>query len=213
MTNRYDASGSIEGQYQSGSNDTVLINKLGITDSDKIDRAELELLDLLYEEVLSNVAEDQIITVAELSKWHRMWLGNIYEWAGQERSVNMTKGTFHFAAVAQVPRLLEELDNKYLSVYTPCQGFDEDQLAEAIAIVHVELILVHPFREGNGQLSRLLANVMALQAGSPELDFSAWDAASEDYFAAIRAGMDCDYEPLKVLVRQVLNDSEKAASS
>jgi len=211
MTNRYDASGSTEGQYQLGTNDTVLINKLAITNSDEMNQAELELLELLYEEVLSNVVEDQIMTVAELSKWHRMWLGNIYEWAGQERSVNMSKDDFHFATVAQIPRLLEELDKKYLRVYTPCQGFDEDQLAEAIATVHVELILVHPFREGNGRLSRLLANVMALQAGWPELDFSAWDAASEDYFAAIRAGMDCDYEPLKNLVRQVLNDSENAA--
>jgi cell filamentation protein len=156
------------------------------------------------------VVEDQIITVAELSEWHRKWLGNIYEWAGQERSVNMSKGDFHFATVAQIPRLLAELDKKYLSVYTPCQGFNESRLVEAIAIVHVELILVHPFREGNGRLSRLLANVMALQAGWPELDFSAWDAASEDYFAAIRAGMDCNYEPLKALVKQVLNDSENA---
>jgi cell filamentation protein len=108
------------------------------------------------------VVEDQIITVAELSEWHRKWLGNIYEWAGQERSVNMSKGDFHFATVAQIPRLLAELDKKYLSVYTPCQGFNESRLVEAIAIVHVELILVHPFREGNGRLSRLLANVMAL---------------------------------------------------
>jgi cell filamentation protein len=51
MTNRYDASGSTEGQYQPGSNDTVLINKPGITDSDEMDRAELELLELLYEDV------------------------------------------------------------------------------------------------------------------------------------------------------------------
>lgn len=39
----------------------------------------------------------------------------------------------------------------------------EEQLIEAIAITHVELILIHPFREGNGRLSRLLADVMAVQ--------------------------------------------------
>lgn len=168
MTDRYDASGSIEGQYQPGSNDKVLLNKLGITSSDDMDQAELELLELLellYERVLSNVTVDQTITVADLSEWHRMWLGNVYEWAGQARSVNMAKGDFRFAVVAQIPRLLAKLDQTYLGVYTPCQDFDEAQLAEAIAVVHVELILVHPFREGNGRLSRLLANVMALQAG------------------------------------------------
>lgn len=212
MTDRYDASGSIEGQYQPGSNDKVLLNKLGITSSDDMDQAELELLELLYEKVLSNVTVDQTITVADLSEWHRMWLGNVYEWAGQVRSVNMAKDDFQFAVVAQIPRLLAKLDQTYLGVYTPCQGFDEAQLAEAIAIVHVELILVHPFREGNGRLSRLLANVMALQAGWPELDFSFWYKASEDYFSAIRAGMDCDYEPLKILVKQVLHDSASAFS-
>lgn len=197
MTDRYDASDSVEGRYQSGSNATVLINKLGITESDDMDRVELELLELLYEKVLSNVVEDQIITVAELSEWHRMWLGNVYEWEGKERSVNMAKGEFHFAAVTQIPRLLDDFDQKYLSVHTPCQGFNEDQLVEAIATVHVELILVHPFREGNGRLSRLLANVMAVQAGRPELDFSSWDTVNEGYFAAIQAGQGCDYEPLK----------------
>lgn len=207
---KYDTGGS-QGLYQPDSDDRVLANKLGITDTTDMDEVELELLELLYEKVLSNVVEDQIITAAELSEWHRMWLGNIYEWAGQERSVNMSKGEFHFAAAAQISRLLDELDKKYLNVYTPCKGFSKDKLIEAIAVVHVELILLHPFREGNGRLSRLLANVMALQAGWPELDFSSWDAANEDYFSAIQAGVGCDYEPLKILVRQVLHDSESAS--
>ncbi len=46
-----------------------------------------------------------------------------------------------------------------------------EQVIEAIATVHVELILIHPFREGNGRLSRLLADVMAVQAGFQSLDY------------------------------------------
>ena len=61
------------------------------------------------------------------------------------------------------------LGKEILPTHTPCTGMSENQLTEAIAVVHVELILIHPFREGNGRLSRLLANVMALQAGWPEL--------------------------------------------
>ena len=44
---------------------------------------------------------------------------------------------------------------------------------------------------------------MAMQAGKPELDFSAWDEQKESYFSAIQAGLD-DYEPMKALVKQVL---------
>jgi cell filamentation protein len=86
----------------------------------------------------------------------------------------MGKGDFHFAAAQQIPYCLNELDKKYLSLYTPCHSMDDDGLIEAIALVHVEFILVHPFREGNGRIARLLATVMALQADKPELDFSSW---------------------------------------
>ena len=213
MTDRYDTNANSEAQYQSGSHDTVLLNKLGITDIKDINAVELELLEKLYEVVLSEVETNQVITSADIAEWHRKWLGNVYAWAGQQRSVNMGKGDFHFAVAVQIPRLLKELDNKYLKKYTPCHQLDDETLVEAIAVVHVEFILIHPFREGNGRLSRLLANVMALQASKPELDFSAWDANRDAYFSAVQQGLDCNYEPMKQLVRQVLRDSGKDVSA
>ena len=187
----------------------MLRNKLGITIVEDINAVELELLDQLYSAVFDEVSAEQILTSSDIAEWHRKWLGNVYDWAGQQRSVNMAKGDFHFAASAQIPRLLQDLDKKYLKHYTPCMGMDDESLIEAIAVVHIEFILIHPFREGNGRLSRLLAEVMALQAGKPELDFSAWDAKREMYFTAIQQGLASDYEPMKQLVRQVLYESEK----
>lgn len=207
MPNRYDTSRNPEGQYQPGSNNTVLQNKLGITDVKNMDDVELDLLGQLYEAVFNSVEIDQQITVADIFEWHRKWLANVYEWAGKERSVNMGKGDFHFAAARQIPFLLKELDKKVLSQYTPCNKMADDALVEAIAIVHVEFILVHPFREGNGRIARLLANVMAVQAGKPELDFSSWDADRDNYFLAIQAGMACDYALMKRYVSQALLDA------
>ena len=74
------------------------------------------------------------------------------------------------------------------------------------------MCLIYTIREGNGRIARLLADIIALQANKPELDFSAWDKNKADYFAAIQAGMDCNYEPIKALVKQVLLDSESVAS-
>lgn len=54
---------------------------------------------------------------------------------------------------------------------------------EAIAVVHVEFILIHPFREGNGRMGRMLASVMAMQASKPELNFSCWDTNKADTLA------------------------------
>ena len=60
----------------------------------------------------------------------------------------------------------------------------------------------------NGPLSRLLASVMTLQAGWPQLDYTHWDKRKTDYFAAIQAGMS-DYGPMKGLVRRVLRETAR----
>ena len=203
MIGRYDTTGNVEAQFEPGSDGRVLANKLGVADPKEMDDIELDLLNRLHKDVIRSVEVDQPITVADLREWHRRWLGRVYVWAGRDRSVNMSKEDFLFAACGQIPRLLDKLDKDVLRVHTPCTGMSDDRLVEAIAVVHVELILIHPFREGNGRLSRLLANVMALQAGWPQLDYTAWDENKTDYFNAIQAGLS-DYEPMIEMVRQVL---------
>jgi cell filamentation protein len=49
--------------------------------------------------------------------------------------------------------------------YTPCRFQNPDEIAHALAEVHVELVLIHPFPDGNGRIARLLSTLMALQAG------------------------------------------------
>lgn len=203
MSNRYEA-GEAQGSYEPGSDDRVLRNKLGVTDPDEMDEVELQLLGQIYRAVLLEALPDRRLYVADLKTWHRRWLGNVYEWAGMERSVNMGKGDFHFAAATQVPRLLTVFEHDCLARFTPCHDIDDASLIEAIAMTHVELILIHPFREGNGRLSRLLADVMVVQAGRGPLDYSAWEADKAAYFGAIRAGMANDYRPMQRLVEAAL---------
>jgi cell filamentation protein len=212
MTDRYDSSLNIEGQYQPGSDGLVLLNKLAITDQQEMADIELGLLDDLYDEVLSSIEVDQRLTVETIFEWHRKWLGNVYEWAGQQRSLNMSKGGFVFAIASQIPSCLKALEQKYLNELTPCHSMDEATLLNAIARIHVEFILVHPFREGNGRIARLLADVMALQANKPQLDYSSWDANREYYFAAVQAGLAGDYAPMQTLLRQALRDAERRLS-
>ena len=152
MTNRYDTAQSMEGQFQPKSNNRVLLNKLGIIDPQEIENVELILLDRLTEVVITDVTEDQTITASDLCEWHRRWLGNVYTWAGHYRSVNMGKGNFHFAAAHLIPNLMHTFESKFLLPHTPCKQLDDDQLAIALANVHIEFILIHPFREGNGRL-------------------------------------------------------------
>jgi len=200
---KYDIGGS-QGRYQPGSNDSVLENKLGITEPADRDEAELVLLEKLYEAVLLDSLPDGKITVAQIKIWHHRWLGNLYDWAADERSVNMSKGEFQFAASRQIPQLLSKFEQKYLDNYSPCTGFSSEQLIEAIAVVHVEFILIHPFRDGNGRISRLLADVMAVQAEYLPLDYSSWDQNKAEYFAAIGQGMSMNYQPMMEWVERAI---------
>ena len=205
-SDRYQAGGS-QAEYQPGSNGRVLRNKLGITDPEEIEEIELELLLQLYRLLMGKRLPSRQLQLADLVEWHRMWLGNLYDWAGEQRSVNVSKDGFQFAAAAQIPRLLSEFEVGYLGALTPCDGMERAELVSAIAQCHVELILIHPFREGNGRLSRLLADVMAVQAGMDSLDYSAWDCDKAAYFAAIQRGLDRDYTAMENLVSRALGAS------
>jgi cell filamentation protein len=206
VSNRYTT--GEEGEFQPGSDEQVLRNRLGIADPQDMDEAETALLHRLYQAVLEEECPDRRITVADLKHWHRLWLGNVYEWAGRERSVNLGKGGFHFAAAAQVSRLLDTFERDYLGRFTPCR-LDESAAIAAIAETHVEFILIHPFREGNGRLSRLLADVMATQGGHEPLDYSSWDADKAAYIAAIHAGLAGDYAPMQRCVAQAWQDARE----
>ena len=203
MSDRYHVEGS-QTAYQPGSDDRVLANRLGIIVPEEMAEAELILLEKLYNAILLQDFPDRALTVADLKTWHRRWLGNIYDWAGEERSVNLSKDEFPFAAAGQIPKLLADFQRLCLDRFTPCHNLDDESIIDAIATTHVEFILVHPFREGNGRLSRLLADVMATQAGFGPLDYSAWDADKEAYFAAIQAGMNRNYDPMRRKIQSAL---------
>lgn len=110
-----------------------------------------------------------------------------------------------FAAAAHVPELMRQFENYQLARLTPCRFQQTEKVVAALAEVHVELLLIHPFLEGNGRIARLLSVLMALQAGLPPLDFSELQGAKrEEYFAAVRAGMDRNYQPMERIFAEVI---------
>jgi len=198
---RYDVSGS-EGSEEPGADEGVLENLPGITSKSDIDDAEIELLDALYQNTFDNFPEQ--LTFDLIKAWHQRWFGNLYPWAGEFRSVNMSKGDFHFAAANQLPMLASGFEADYLKQFVSLSEYDDEAVIQYLAESHVEFILIHPFREGNGRISRLLLDVMAVQAGFQPLDYTLWDENKEFYFKSIQAGVSGDYQHLIRLVRDVL---------
>lgn len=204
MADRYAARG-VEAEFEPGSRGRVLRNLLGIRSVREINRRETDALLSATRRLIDETRTDQRFTADDIRGTHKLWLGEIYLWAGQYRNVNVAKGGFHFAAAGQVPRLMQELENGPLREFTPCRFGAMEQQAHAMAVVHAELVLIHPFREGNGRCARLLAVLMGLQAGLPVLDFSGVRGQEKArYIAAVHAVLDRNYEPMTATFRGII---------
>lgn len=202
---RYKTSGLIEDSFQPGSRGRVLLNKLGITGKRAMDELEAREQLRALNGFLEIYDREHRFTAADICRMHEAWLGSIYEWAGKYRQVNISKSNFTFAMARQVPTLMEQLEQGPLREFTPCLSPVQEEAIHAIAVVHTELVLIHPFREGNGRLARMLAVLMGLQADFPPFDFSVITGKTrQQYFAAVQAGLDYNYRPMEDIFRAVL---------
>ena len=209
---RYDASGLPEAQFEPGSNGQVLKNRLGITSTQDMDDAETRVLAKTMDALVRSYGAAERFTAADLCEWHGIWLGDIYEWAGRYRQVNVSKDDFPFATAAHIPSLMEQFERDVLRRCTPCNFADRAAVTHTLAETHVELVLIHPFRDGNGRLARVLATLMALQAGLPLLDFSLIvGEKKQGYFAAVRAGLEKNYAPMERLFVEIIEGSLSAS--
>lgn len=205
---RYDVSGLAEAQFEPGSDGLVLKNLLGISLSAEMDVAEANALAAAVDSLVRLYDEEHRFTAGDICEFHRIWLGGIYTWAGEYRQVNVSKGDFMFAIAGRIPALMAEFERDVLSRCTPCKFATQKEIVRALAEAHVELVLIHPFREGNGRISRALSTLMALQAGLPLLDFSPITGEKkEGYFAAVRAGLDRNYRPMEKIFAGVIERS------
>ncbi len=202
---RYDTSGLPGAQFESGSDDLVLKNLLAIKSKDEMDKIEAVALKEAEEQLFRTFTKEHRFTAKDICNIHKVWLGRIYPWVGEYRRVNLSKGEFHFSGAEHVPSLMGEFEGAALKNWTPCLFKDETDVVKALAEVHAELVLIHPFREGNGRVARVLATLMALQAGLPLLNFSEIHGHKRDfYFKAVQQGMKRNYEPMEEVFRIVL---------
>ena len=184
----------------------MLANKLGIIDEQEMDTLESGLLLMLYEQLFIESQPPEALAFEHISRWHRQWLGNVYDWAGRLRNANLTKDGFQFAAADRIPLLLDGFEKQFLSRPGELKFLARPELVRYLAECHVEFILIHPFREGNGRLSRLLCDVLSVLAGKGLLDYSLWDEHKPFYFKAIQAGVSGNYSPMMQLVSDILPD-------
>jgi len=190
----------------------VLKNQLGIKSPKEMDDAEARALERVMVGLVGKYDERHRFTAPDICEIHKSWLGEVYEWAGDYRQINVSKGDFPFAAAARVPSLMEQFERDVLARHTPCNFNERVDIVHALAETHVEFVLIHPFREGNGRVARVLSTLMALQAGLPLLDFGLIAGErKETYFTAVQAGLDKNYGPMERLFADIIEQSLAAS--
>lgn len=128
-------------------------------------------------------------------------------------SFSVTLSHFRVPALDTALRLQREHRLGWPPPYTPCRIKCTEPQAAAFAIVHAELIMIHPFRDGNGRCARLLAMLMGLQAGLPALDFGGIRGAKKRrYIAAVHSALDHNYAPMTEIFRDVIARTLKSAA-
>jgi cell filamentation protein len=170
----------------------TLRNRLGITDPERLDRAERRLA---VERSRQGMPSGNL-DLAHLQAIHRHLFQDIYDWAGEIRTVEISKGAQQFqfrqyihTGMADVHRRL--VRSRFLA------GLSRAEFARQAAVILGDVNFVHPFREGNGRAQLQYLKLLAEKAGH-RLDLSRIDA--ERWVEASRVSHAADYDLMAQLI-------------
>ncbi|GMO62278.1 MAG: Fic family protein [Rickettsiales bacterium] len=137
------------------------------------------------------INEVEIGTFKGLAEIHKILFEDIYDFAGEIRNVNISKGNFRFAPLMYLNESLKNIDKM------PQNNFNE------IIEKYVEMNICHPFREGNGRATRIWLDLILKKEIKMVIDWNLVD--KEEYLSAMERSVVKDVE-IKVLLKTALTD-------
>lgn len=172
----------------------VITNKLGITDSPTLAREEERISKksatrLFEQNLLNNMSSGTWTTLQDI---HKILFQDIYDFAGELRTVNISKGNFRFVPVMYLSEAVKTIERM------PQDTFDE------IVEKYVEMNVAHPFREGNGRSMRLWLDHMLCTELLKTIDWS--QVNKEQYLSAMERSPVNDLEIKTVLAKALTSD-------
>lgn len=171
----------------------VLKNKLKLSNQVELNKAEEKISKekaiMLFDSGIIDSIETG--TVAGLKQIHKFLFEDVYDFAGQIRDVNISKGNFRFASVMYLVQALQNIEKM------PQSTFDE------IVEKYVEMNIAHPFREGNGRATRIWLDLIFKKELKMVVDWNKID--KEDYLSAMIRSPIKDLE-IKHLLKNALTD-------
>lgn len=171
----------------------IIETKLGLADSSELARVEEKISKKKAIEMYESGKLESLPagTFFSLSEIHKMLFSEIYDFAGQIRTINIAKGNFRFAPVMYLEDAINHIEAM------PQSNFDE------IIEKYVEMNVAHPFREGNGRSTRIWLDQILKKEIGMVIDWSMVD--KDDYLLAMERSPIKDIE-IKYILKNALTD-------
>ena len=177
----------------------VLKNKAGITDQEQLDEYEGDFTAIRLLELTQNPVEGSF-DLAHLCKIHQYLFQDVYEWAGEVRTVDIIRGDSRFCNVRQIQSYSTTVFSA-LAAEKYLLNLEATVFAKRLAYYLSEINAVHPFREGNGRVQRLFISQLAEHAGY-SLDYSALEQA--ELYPVMQASFLGNEQPLADLIFKII---------
>jgi len=177
----------------------VLINKENIRDHEQLEAFERVMTANRMETLPAGIP----LTADGYRQIHRYIFQDVYDWAGRDRSVNISKGGDPFCFA---PFIAGQLEQRFAIIQAEdgLKGLAPEEFAARAAEHICELNAIHPFREGNGRTQRAFLERLAEHAGHPialeRIDPAVWIEAS------IRSFRQGDYSPMRAVIAGLMDD-------
>ena len=166
---------------------TVLRNRLDLTDDQALHDAERTLSEIAATSIDFDLPPYDL---PYLQRIHRTLFVDVYEWAGELRTVDISKGGTHFCNVTRIEAESAKLFRR-LAAANWYEGMTRQQLVCAVAELYGDLNMIHPFREGNGRAQRILFDHIIINAG---YEISWWEVEEHECIQANIDAVVCDYQ-------------------
>lgn len=182
----------------------ILRNKAGLRDQVALDAFEADATAIRLLELIEHPIPGAF-DLAHLQAIHHHLFQDVYDWAGQLRTVDISKGNSHFGNCGRIETYLGQQLAKISSENFLC-GLQPAIFVKRLVYYMGEINAAHPFREGNGRAQRAFCSQLAEQAGY-FIDFD--EVGREEMLAAMIASFRGDNQALELLLGRVASIIEQ----
>lgn len=192
----------------------VPFNKIGITSKEELEQYEAYLLSVAYRRILEKLKSFPEyylpINSKKIKMLHKVIFDELYDWAGEYRNINVSKEGFPFPPADHVVLEMKRLDRDLFSKISYGYQAEAEDIAELLAIISSELTIIHPFREGNGRIVRVVLDIISIAFNVKPANWSVLESFKdkEEYLSCMYAGYRKNYKPLTQFIYQLLDSAK-----